>query len=789
VPIGGSLLPSWIAALLFVGLIVGVVVVYWKDARALGWPARTGLILLRFCTLAVVLLMLCQFTLSVTRTGLPTLALLIDTSASMGLDDRYRDTPSAKSAKQLQAAVGADSAVRLTLAQSLLIRNNGDFLKKLAETYRLKLYEFSSSASEVPLPSSQQTDDDLTPLIDGIRALRPTGSETRPAVAVRHVLDDLRGSPPTAVVVLTDGISTTGPDDRLSVAAEDARDRSVPLFPIGFGSNEPSIDLQLGNVLADDVVFADDPLTFAFQLKAYGFAGKSARVTLRRQGHAKILQSTEVDFDAEGQSVSAELTHVPDSEGEFDFIVEAETLPGETNTQNNSVVRRVQVREEELRVLLVEWLPRWEYRHLKPLLERDPTVELHTVLQQADVGYSNDDRTALSRFPVDREVLMEYDVLILGDVDLTYLGPGTIDSVRAFVAERGGGLVMIAGARHNPHSYRETLLEDLLPVEIHGSYDPSSLPAESSPLGFRPKLTVEGRTRAALRLADTAEENERLWDRLPQLFWIHESGRRKPATQVLAVHPTRHSEGGPLPVIAIQRFGAGQVLFHATDELWQWRQRVEDRHYGRYWLQMIRYLSRSKLRSNAQGIELAVDRSLYEQGDTVEITARFLDVRTTPVTNAGIEAVIEGPSGFRESVDLTRRRGAPDLFVGRISGLVAGSYHAWLSESASTTTDGVEQASPPAEVPSTDFRVEISEGEIRDRVFQRTELAAAAKRSHGSDYGFWEADRLLEEIPHGRAVPISNEILFPLWNRWESLVLLALLLASEWIFRKRSGLI
>ncbi|MEZ6143903.1 MAG: hypothetical protein R3B91_00430 [Planctomycetaceae bacterium] len=67
-------------------------------------------------------------------------------------------------------------------------------------------------------------------------------------------------------------------------------------------------------------------------------------------------------------------------------------------------------------------------------------------------------------------------------------------------------------------------------------------------------------------------------------------------------HPTRRNEAGPLPVIVSQRYGAGQVLFHASDELWRWRERVEDRYYGRYWLQMVRYLSRSKLRGSEQGV-------------------------------------------------------------------------------------------------------------------------------------------------------------------------------------------
>ena len=38
------------------------------------------------------------------------------------------------------------------------------------------------------------------------------------------------------------------------------------------------------------------------------------------------------------------------------------------------------MREEKIRVLLVEGSPRFEYRFLRNLLSRDKTIELHTLL-------------------------------------------------------------------------------------------------------------------------------------------------------------------------------------------------------------------------------------------------------------------------------------------------------------------------------------------------------------------------------------------------------------------------
>ncbi len=65
----------------------------------------------------------------------------------------------------------------------------------------------------------------------------------------------------------------------------------------------------------------------------------------------------------------------------------------------------------------------------------------------------------------------------------------------------------------------------------------------------------------------------------------------------------------PSPLIFLQFVGAGRVVFHAFDESYLWsRFRGSDVYYERYWMQTIRYLSRSKLLGTSRGVELTSDR-------------------------------------------------------------------------------------------------------------------------------------------------------------------------------------
>src|SRR5206468_2129225 len=122
-------------------------------------------------------------------------------------------------------------------------------------------------------------------------------------------------------------------------------------------------------------------------------------------------------------------------------------------------------------------------------------------------------------------------------------------------------------------------------------------------------------------------------------FWMAETPSLKPGAIVFASHPLRTGSHGKLPVIVMQRFGSGKVTYHASDETWRWRFRTGDLYFGRYWVQVIRYLSRSKLLGKDRAAELTMDRKVYKTGETVEIRLRFLDEKLAPIAADGASVV------------------------------------------------------------------------------------------------------------------------------------------------------
>ena len=89
----------------------------------------------------------------------------------------------------------------------------------------------------------------------------------------------------------------------------------------------------------------------------------------------------------------------------------------EALADNNEQDFRISVRTEKLKVLVVESVPRWEYRYLRNALSRDPGVEVHTLLFQPGMEPAGG-LNYISAFPDSKAELSQYDVVFLGDVGI-----------------------------------------------------------------------------------------------------------------------------------------------------------------------------------------------------------------------------------------------------------------------------------------------------------------------------------------------------------------------------------
>jgi hypothetical protein len=184
---------------------------------------------------------------------------------------------------------------------------------------------------------------------------------------------------------------------------------------------------------------------------------------------------------------------------------------------------------------------------------------------------------------------------------------------------------------------------------------------------------------------------------------------------------------------------------------------------------------------------LTTDRDEYRHGETVRLRAKFLDDRLAPPQDDGVSVVLEREGGRRQQLPLARDTASRGVFEGAVTNLPEGTYRAWM---ASPTLPG----NPPAHR----FSVVAPPGELARLEMDADELKRAADISRGKYYRIDETRRLLSDLPAGRQVRIQSlppthvwslPLLPPIFDAWLLPGLFVVLLVTEWLLRKRAGLL
>jgi len=339
----------------------------------------------------------------------------------------------------------------------------------------------------------------------------------------------------------------------------------------------------------------------------------------------------------------------PREPGKVHLAISVPKTGAERNTDNNKVEADLDVRKEQLRVLVIESYPRWEYRYLRNALERDPGVDVNTLLFHPDLGKVGAGRGYLDAFPKDEE-LTKFDVIFLGDtgIDQGQLTTEQCASIVKMVRDQASGLVILPGLRGHTASLLATPLAELLPV-VWDEAQPRGW-GTVSPGKF--VLTEAGTQSLLTKLEDTEEASARVWSALPGFQWYAPALRAKAGTEVLATHATETNQFGRVPLIVTRTYGAGKILYMGADGAWRWRRGVEDKYHYRFWGQVARWMAYQRNMAQGDKMRLFFAPDRPRAGGTLTLNANVMSLTGEPLREGAVIAQILSPSGKPSSVRL-----------------------------------------------------------------------------------------------------------------------------------------
>ena len=601
-------------------LVATVVVSFliWKRSR---FSAATGwLEALRVLIVALVALTLNQpeWRTTFEPEERPVIALLRDASGSMTTEDVIDENTPASNARS-----------RSSVAEEL---TGLDLWKQLEEEYEIIMEDFSRPSAD------GEPGTDIASAITSAMEQHPT----------------LRG-----VVLVSDGDWNSG--EPPSSAATRLRMRETPVFAVPVGSETRLPDLAVT----------------AFDIPTFGIVGKPVRLPFTLTSALPRPHSAVIEIKtSEGETLTSDVTipamgrlqetvlWTPQTIGDFELTLTLPAIDEERNETNNTLTAPVTIRREELKILVIDSFPRWEYRYLRNALERDPGVEVSCLLFHPDVEAIGGGPGYIDQFP-ETEELTEFDVIVLGDVGIApdQLSAENVDAIKSQVANQAAGLVLVPGFRGHQQTLQATELEDLFPVVVDeaqprgwGSSTPGQF--ELTELGARSLLT---------RLEDSDTANANIWSSLPGFQWYAGVVRAKAGSEVLATHSSETNRYGRIPLIVTKTYGTGKILFMGTDGAWRWRKGVEDKYHYRFWGQVARWMAYQRNMASGELMRLFYSPDRPRSGDTLTLNANVMSIGGEPLQSANVIVQITAPSGKVDSVRL--QPGGEDQW-----GLFTGSF-------------------------------------------------------------------------------------------------------------------
>jgi hypothetical protein len=252
-----------------------------------------------------------------------------------------------------------------------------------------------------------------------------------------------------------------------------------------------------------------------------------------------------------------------------------------------------------------------------------------------------------------------------------------------------------------------------------------------------------------------------------------------PQADVLAQHPTdRCSDGKTLqPLIAVRKYGKGEVVYLAFNEMWRLRRQYGEKHYRQFWSQLIYRLGMSHALGPDKRFVVRVDQPQYRVGDKAVLSIEAYDENYEPLgegtSNArGITAELSIPTAGGVG---SRALSVPMLRPGHYEAAApleaAGSYSVRVVDPITGRT--LEQRFEVTSVSAERQRA------VRDERLQM----ALAESTGGRSYDLTNVQRLPDEL---QLKPIEQRSTrhLALWTTplWFGLVVSLML--CEWLVRK-----
>ena len=497
--------------------------------------------------------------------------------------------------------------------------------------------------------------------------LAPHGAETRLGDALKSVLEMEQGTPMAGIVVLSDGNSNAGL--KPSVATAMARAAEIPIHTIGLGSDQRPVNVRVADLQAPSRAYPGDAFTITAFIQTHGVDRRQLRLRLESYAEgqstdgtaAHLEQERRIQSNSDDELMPVRFEVTPHEKGRRVYRLSVSAPEEDQNLQDNQKTATVRVVQRNNRVLLFAGGPTREFRYLRNQLFRDEYTVVDVLLQTAQPGVSQEADEILFEFPNLADELFDYDTIVAFDPDWTKLDAHQIELIDRWIADKAGGLVVLAGPVFTPMwsglqitDSRIDMIKDFYPVVFYRAGTASlQLGQYGSETAWPLAMTDEGLAAPFLRMDGNAKVSESVWANFSGVYGYFAVKGAKPGAKVYCRFSNPQAAiGNASPVYMAGHFyGAGRVFYLASGEMWRLRT-LEESYFEQFYTKLIRHVSEGRLLRDSNRGSLMVDNERCRVGDTVNVRASLTDLQHRPLTDTEVTGALVSPDGTSRPLTL-----------------------------------------------------------------------------------------------------------------------------------------
>ncbi len=790
-------------------IIAGVFWMYTREIETCPRPLKILLGCMRFAVLLLLVLMFLRPSMVFTTKKVikPNIVMLRDSSLSFSRKDRYLDPDTAE---KLAKATGRDAerlaegqASRGELLNEALQHNQSKVLRQLLEKGAVQFVDFAEVISDsgvLPATDTSRPDDEQEgPRQVSVPPLIANGRGTDISYALREKLSD---SGRTSALILSSDGQHNGTDDLMELA-DRARELDIPIHTIGVGDPSRPKNLSVDKLYIREKISVNEPFAVEASMYVEDYQEDSILVELLQHElsaegamlEGVAIDSKDVDIPDGGGRLRHVFSHKVQQAGNFKYTVRIAEVDGESNTDDNTNTSgEVKIVDQKVKVLLIAGAPTWEYRMLQRLFQRDSNIVFTGWLQTMDTDrpQEGNDGARISEMPENFEDLAEYNVIMMIDPDPRYFPDGWMDNLKRFCRVKAGGVFFMAGPKHTNMFVtlnRLSGIRDILPVRFGDEEFIETNQVLATTSNSRPGkmlLVNPNLGHPVMSFVNDFEENLRLWNLMPSIYWSFPTLSAKPTSLTLMERGDQINISGNQPLLVAGRYGAGNVVYMGFNGTWRWR-RVGTRaqYFDRFWIQVVNFLVETRsLQGQRRGF-IDTDRNTYELGETITLKGEALNERFEYMEVPALAAQVISDEGRVRDIELKLLPGQPGQYEAAFKAFNTGDFRVKVDLPGTDANTEVEEVRYVVKPPSVESRgYWLNEKQLRD----------IADASGGKYFTLDQLDQLHEHIPQLESTSSYSTPPKPLWEvskriRWIVFLLPVVLLTIEWAIRKKTKLL